>query len=379
MELQAGKTLLVDGPATVTILDGKASIFNCPLTPRKPYLLRPWRRYPILAETNTTIQLSLGEDAAANIVEGDESTDAWLGYIDSLTENDVTAVLGGIDTGKTAFATTTVNTLVKKYGRCCVISLDPGQTYFTPPTVIGAAVAEKPVHDLSLLKPFWQKPVGSTSAAGTASLIIDAVEELSKTTPSVVDMDGWVEGPAAIAHKTILLKTLACTKAVLLGEDIQTLKEQLDTAGIPLKPLSTSKHIKKRDVSDRKKIREWVFRKFLGQPTLKMIPTSWVQLKVLGSTHSTAYDFFREAVKSASNALKLPEDRDENVLCRRRIGLIAYLYSSAESYLGIGVFCGFDPSKNVVKILSSTEADIRKIVLGKLFISAEGDEEFLLD
>ncbi|MEM1964748.1 MAG: Clp1/GlmU family protein [Candidatus Caldarchaeum sp.] len=383
MEIPAGKTLLVDGPATITVLNGTANIYNCLLTPRKTYLLRPWRRYPIQAETNTTIQLSLGEEAAANIVDTDETIHTWLENINELTERDVTAVLGGVDTGKTAFATTAVNTLVKKYGRCYVVSLDPGQTYFTPPTVIGAALANKPVHDLSELKPFWQKPVGSTSAASTASLVADSVHELSQTadkkTPAVIDMDGWVEGPAAIAHKTIILKTLACTRAIILGDEAQTLKEQLDPAGIPLKPLAASKHVKKRDFTDRKKIREWVFRKFLGQPSLKMIPTSWVQLKTLGRAHSSTYEFFMEAVKTASTALNMLDESGGNALCKRRIGLVAYLYDMAEQYLGIGLFCGYDAEKGVVKIVSSKDEGVRKIILGRLFLSAEGDELYQLD
>jgi polynucleotide 5'-kinase involved in rRNA processing len=142
--------------------------------------------------------LKLGEDSCAEIFDGNTVEPAWVWAAEKMERDDVVAVLGRPDSGKTSYTTLAANIAVSKYGRCSVVSLDPGQTYFTPPTVVGAAAVEKQVYDLAELKPFWQVPVGTTSAPHGAAVILEMLVGLAErlVRPVLVDMDGWVEGSA---------------------------------------------------------------------------------------------------------------------------------------------------------------------------------------
>lgn len=385
MELSAGKTLLVDGPAAIKLFNGVASIFGCKLKPGKTYLLRPWRRYPIYAEQETKMELNLGADSRTEVLESGDTVQEWKEIIERVEDRKVLAVCGRVDSGKTSFTTLAANLLTAKHGKCVVVSLDPGQSYFTPPTVVGASVMNEPVHDLAQLKPFIQIPVGSTSAASCASTIADAAEEISKSIPDnvtvVVDVDGWVDGALAISHKTLVLKILGCSSAVLMGNDPEPLGNSLSNAGISVETAPISLHIKQRDSSERKKTREWLYRKFLGKPTLKLIPTTWASLETV-CRKVDPLAFFSEAKNAVTQILNMSHDdrKDiESASTKRRIGLIAYIYDFQNQYHGFGLFLGLSREKNVYKILSAAELNIGRILLGRVVLSEEGDEILQLD
>ncbi|MDW7977916.1 MAG: hypothetical protein RMH74_03835 [Candidatus Caldarchaeum sp.] len=135
MELSSGKILLVDGPAFLKVLEGSTSIFNCSLKANKEYFLRPWKRYPVYAETDSRMMLRMGEDSRVSFVEEDECVGSWIDQVKSLAGVGVVGVLGGVDVGKTAFTTLAANTLSKIFGKTVVLSPTPAQTCFTPPTV----------------------------------------------------------------------------------------------------------------------------------------------------------------------------------------------------------------------------------------------------
>jgi len=384
MELRKDQILLVDGPATVKVVEGVSSIYNCVLTPRKPHILRPWKRYPVRAETDCLIELNLGEEGSYTVVDGDESVERWGEYVEGLGAHGRVGVLGGVDSGKTAFTTFAANTLVRKYRLCVVVSFDPGQSYFTPPSVVGAAESDRPVYELSSLKPFWVKPVGTTSAASAATLVVEAAEELSSKLQGdpcvVVDMDGWVEGPHAAAHKAAVLKNIGCGEAVILGNIPENVKQAVAEAGIKVVELLSSQHIKPRSTADRKKIREWSYRRFLGNVSLRTLPLSWLELRVADES-SSALDMLKAVQESAASKLAQNDDEGglENLLCKHRIGLLAYIYNTSNMYSGLGIVCGVNSKRGLIKVLTSVEEGVKKIIFSRIVLTAEGDEYSVLD
>ncbi|MEM2096122.1 MAG: Clp1/GlmU family protein [Candidatus Caldarchaeum sp.] len=379
MQLPSGKTLLIDGPAVMKILEGEASILNCPLKQNKEYFLRPWKRYPVYAHSDCKLGLRMGDDSKADVVERDDTVDLWLSRVNEMNAGEVVGVLGGVDSGKTSFTTLAVNTLSRKFGKALVLSLDPGQTYVSPPTLVCATELTKCVHDLAECKPCWQRPVGSTSAAKASAEVLKAAAEFSEAwsrdVSMIVDMDGWVDDGAAAAHKAAVLKTLGCSKAFILGDGLDRLRRTLETTGIEVICLPSSKNAKTRDSTERRKIREWFFRKHLGSTTLRLIPATWVKLAVVGYDDQKPLEYLRDvSQKLAATA----EDLTSN-LCKNKTGLIAYLYDDQKNYKGIGIVCGYDSQRAAVKILTAVESSVRSIWLGRVVITAEGEEILILD
>jgi len=376
LELRAGTTLVVDGPAAIWVVEGRVAVYGCVLDLRKKYILRPWRRYPLYAEEDAVVEMRLGEDSETEVFNGDTVDKAWADTAEKIEKGDIVAVLGRPDSGKTSYTTLAANIAIRKYGRCSVVSLDPGQPYFTPPTVVGAATMEKQVHDLAELKPFWQQPVGTTSAPHGTGAIMEGLEGLADrlVRPVLVDMDGWVEGPAAAAHKSALLKTLLCTKSVLLSLEKQPVADTLTKAGITVSHILASEHVRQRAPDDRKKIREWLYRRFLGSLSLRMIPQTWVELKAVGLQGIEPVELYGQAEQ------RLIEIFGENAnILRKRTGLVSYLYGPNNTYISLALFCGIDREKNAVKILCRDHMGVKKILVGRVFLTSEGGELFTLD
>lgn len=368
---------MVDGPAAIKLLEGSVSVFGCRLKPRTTYVLRPWRRYPIYALQDSKIEINPGTDSKATVVESGDTTCEWKQVVEKIEDKRMLAVCGPIDSGKTSFTTLAANIFAEKHGQCVVVSLDPGQSYFTPPSVVGAAYLREPVHDLVMLKPFFQSPVGSTSAAACAEALAEAAEEIFKQIPKefpvVVDVDGWVEGPLAVSHKTLVLKTLGCASAVILGENFNQLKNAFSQAGIQVEEVNVSAYVKQRDQLERRKTREWLYRKFLGKPTLKIIPSTWVILET-ACKKIDPLALLKESVEVLGKTSSEATASSEHATARKKTGLISYFYDSQNRYQGIGLFLGFNREKNGYKILSTVEKEIGKIVLGRIVLSEEGDE-----
>ncbi len=373
MDIPAGKTLLIDGPASVKLIEGKASIYGCLLKTRRYYVMRPWKRYPLYAEEDVKIELNLGTDAEATLVNTGDEHVAWREIVESLVDKTALAVCGGVDTGKTSFATFAANHLVQRFGRCVVVSLDPGQTSFTPPCVVGCAEMREPVHDFAGLTPFLQRPVGSPSAALCSAEIAEATREIAQALADgifVVDVDGWVDGPAAVAHKLAVVKELNCSHVVVMGEN-KPLAEAFSQAGMKVFTAPVSTYVKQRETVTRRKTREWLYRKHLGKPRTRLIPYSWIKLfTVCGQTPP------EELVKQADEALA--QTTQENSI-RKRMGLIAFLYDGAGRYKGMGVLTGFNDEKRAYMVLTSVEDEVRQIGLGRVVLTEDGDEILQLD
>ncbi len=343
---------------------------------RRTYILRPWRRYPLYADEDASVELRLGEDSCAEIFDGETVDQAWVWAAEKMEKDDVVAVLGRPDSGKTSYTTLAANIAVSKYGRCSVVSLDPGQTYFTPPTVVGAAAVEKQVFDLAELKPFWQVPVGTTSAPHGTAVILETLVGVAErlVRPVLVDMDGWVEGSAAAAHKSALIKTLQCTKAVLLNLEKDALSDAVSEAVAAVLNIPASGHVRQRAPEERKKIREWLYRRFLGDLSLRMIPRTWVELKPVGFQGLEPGELYSQVER------KLGETLGESAAThRKRGGLVCYLYDSHNTYTSLGLFCGFDRERDAVKILCQNCQGVKRILVGRVFLTAEGEELFTLD
>ena len=70
--IDEGKTLLIDGPASVTLLSGEVSVLGAPLHIEENLIVREGKRLPIWVRTMATFELRLGEGASVN--EADAET-----------------------------------------------------------------------------------------------------------------------------------------------------------------------------------------------------------------------------------------------------------------------------------------------------------------
>jgi len=76
-KVEKGKTLLVDGPASVNYISGEVNILGAKLGKGEKVVIREGKRVPFMVMKKATFDLALGEDAAFEEVEGSTIPRSW--------------------------------------------------------------------------------------------------------------------------------------------------------------------------------------------------------------------------------------------------------------------------------------------------------------
>jgi len=166
--IDEGKTLLVDGPASVSLLSGKISVLGAPIHISERLVVREGKRLPLWVKKRVTLDLMLGEGASVNEVDEGTVPSSWddaAEEILSLKKPVTVMVVGGMDSGKTSFCTFLVNEAVMKNWKTSVVDADVGQSDVGPPSTVGFNFVTEPVKDLFDIDAQDAVFVGSTSPA----------------------------------------------------------------------------------------------------------------------------------------------------------------------------------------------------------------------
>ena len=71
------RTLLVDGPASVTLVSGDLCVLGAPLNVEETIVVRQGKRLPLWTETGATFEIMLGEGASVNEFEESAVPSSW--------------------------------------------------------------------------------------------------------------------------------------------------------------------------------------------------------------------------------------------------------------------------------------------------------------
>lgn len=391
IELRKGTTLVLYGPASASLIEGKASVLGCPIPPKKRLVIKSWRSRPIYAEENSIVEYAHGEGGGFEVIEGDTVPEEWRSLANKIAEKpSCVCVYGGVDSGKTSLATLFLNMFAGRFGSAIYLDLDVGQSNICPPTTVGYVSVKSPVPDVSYLRMEFGEVVGHTSPTPLAERHLRAVETLLRKIgekhpgASVsADFDGWVSGENAIRHKIGLLNAVRPNFLASIGALPEEVKSACEELGIIYEELPPPARVRRRDQSSRKKLREIAYSRFLRKSTLRKIPITWIKLETLdGETDlrkTSLYvkklieDFWRESdliLDSPNTSTTLDE------VARMRIGILSYLYDLDDMFAGIGLLIGFNPQKNYLKILTPFNGQIKRMTIGSILLSIDGEELF---
>ena len=141
--VEKGKTLLLDGPASVIMISGKAEVFGFKVKESKKIVIREGKRLPFAVEETACLNISLGANAGAEEKEGNTIPNSWIEAYRIIREFQkkptVIMVVGGVDSGKTSFCTYLTNKMVNDKCKVAVIDEDLGQSDIGPPSTVAYA------------------------------------------------------------------------------------------------------------------------------------------------------------------------------------------------------------------------------------------------
>ncbi len=353
--VEAGKTLLVNGPVSVKILSGKVEVFGYQIKENQHAIVRESKRLPFFALEKTEFYFSFGHNAAVNEAEGSTVPDSWnapVGIIlNTHKKPTIIMIVGKADSGKSSFSTYLTNKLVNEKAKVAILDGDLGQSDIGPPCTISYAVTTKPITALYELKMHNAFFVGVTSPMQAIPRTVEGFVSMEKEIIEkavadylIINTDGWVDGEAAVGYKLQLINDLK--PDIVIGiqnqEELKPLLSSIIT--VPTRTVESSVSISERNPEKRTKIRELNYAKHLKDAKVRSFFTSYLDIQ------------------------------EKNVLPRelgREKGLLVGLKTSKKKFLGIGILIEYNRIKKIMKILTPVVDKPESIIIGRIRLDPE--------
>jgi polynucleotide 5'-hydroxyl-kinase GRC3/NOL9 len=350
--LDPKKTLIVRGPASIRLIEGQATALLAPLDSRKLIVLQE-RQLPIETSSAADFDIALGSSGSVLEIEGSTIPRSWNSALDALLELGLGTVMivGATDVGKSTLSTFLANGLLKSKITPEIIDADIGQADIGPPTTVGCAVPTGYASSLVGMSPSALLFVGHTSPGQVQSKLIKCVKRLSdnaKQSLIIINTDGWVLDPEAVAYKVELIQTIRpdIVLGIEAGRELESVLSLTATRSMRVQA-STTRFL--RSQGDRRQLRTSSYRRFLDGGN--------VRIHSLRATH-----------------VKLPDGR--SVISRAQapqLGNLIVGFLDEENHLRqIGVLLTIENES--LKIYSRTVDNFASIEVGYVKLSTGGVE-----
>lgn len=412
--IRKGKTLLVDGPASVELMSGKAEVLGATFKKGDKIVIRDGKRVPFEVKKDTSFNLMVVDNAALEEIDGSTVPVSWetaSEEIVSMRKPNTVMVMGEVDSGKTSFCVYLVNKALKRKLKVAVIDGDLGQSDIGPPSTIGFCHIRSLVRDLFELEAENAYFVGVTSPSSVISKVIDKLTSLKNTVLGtdvdflILNTDGWVDGEDAIKYKTELTRRVAPDVVVGIQRENELapiLSALKDTKTIAVNsPLV----IRKRDREKRKILRQLSYKKYLKGAKVQSFPLNWIRVEgalLTSGNHpiteriekirellGTSPLYYEETITTALIVLWknqwLGEEQIkmvEKVLGKKvsvtregdEEGLLVGLENEEGKFLGIGIICGIDYKRRVMKVYTPVSEPVSTVFVGQVKLNEKGRE-----
>jgi len=412
--VEKGRTLLVDGPASVTLLSGKVDILGAALKIGEKLVIREGKRVPFGVMKKAGFDLMLGEGASFGEIDGGTVPSFWENAakeILSLKKPVTVMVMGGVDSGKTSFCTYLANEALRKRWKTGIIDADLGQSDVGPPSTIGFNYITAPVRDLFEIKAENAYFVGLTSPSGAVNRVIEGITELKsrvlKTDVDflIVNTDGWVDGEDAAKYKIRLTERVSPSVVVGIrqGDELTPILTALEETKILA--IDSPRVVQKRNREKRKILRELSYKKYLKKAKMQSFALNWVKVEgtPLGSgsplttkhmekiknllgrnpiySEETPTTVFIVLRKNQSVNEEQIEKIEEALGKRAKViregeeeGLLVGLQDEGGKFLGIGILCGVDYKRRAMKVYTPISENASTIRFGQIKLDKNGRE-----
>ena len=348
-KVEKGKTLLVDGPASVTVVSGKVEVFGFRVSqPKRRIVIREGKRMPFFAEENAELRITLGKDASFEEADGNTVPPSWAVAAETLQELEkrpaVVMVVGGVDSGKTSLCTYLINRLLGAGCKVAILDCDVGQSDIGPPTTTGYARVAEPVTDLFALRAEDAFFVGVTSPSENVGRTLEGVAQMREKLQRcpvdfvVVNTDGWVLGEDALAYKIQLAETLAPDAFFCIQQADELAPLVAALAKFNPFAVASPQTVRLRSREKRRNLRELGYLKYLADAKVKV----WSLRRVTV---------------------------EPTVLCQNQLpldGSLLGLHDAHGKFLGIGVLMEVDCERKTLKVRTAVSAEPALAVLGRV-------------
>jgi polynucleotide 5'-hydroxyl-kinase GRC3/NOL9 len=287
--LEKDKALLVEGPASVVLQEGRVTALGARLPLGKAVVIRKGKALPLEAEEEAHLKVNAISGHVPLLLDGSTIPKSWREAISQIDAEKVPTVmvLGASDCGKNTFCIALVNKLAKGNVKIAIIDGDVGQSDIGPPAAVSFSVVRKPVFDLFDLKPRSAVFVGNTSPSGVSDRVLAALASLNDEVKGelvshlIVNTDGLVTDEGAVDFKLHMAEIISPQVVVGIQRDgeLEPILSALEGKGNRVLRVEAPAVVCHRNREMRRELREQCFRKFLVEASVRTLPLGWLRLE----------------------------------------------------------------------------------------------------
>jgi polynucleotide 5'-hydroxyl-kinase GRC3/NOL9 len=400
-DIKKGNTLLVKGPARVTVLEGIIDVFgktylpeikssSSSTTENENFLIIPGAQsYPLYAVEKSKLDVYTTIEKNLEIIEENSISPKWIeiknSIIDELNQNlrkPLKIMVLGISSGKTSFIKYLANNFLKEGLKGGYLDSDLGQQIIYLPTTINIGTIDDFIISSENIHSENTVFIGATFPKGdnkfivsiySRDLISDYVSKNKDVDFILIDTDGWIKTEAGILYKNFFIKTVDPDILIVFHDDtIEELDVIEKTSSSSRKDRNIylinekNKYFYEKDKEERRFVRQSQFSKKFEEFRKISIPLN--NIGFIKMEYDKEKDQIIEKNINVKDLINLPYHY-----------VIIGLLSEKSELIEIGLLFTINIEKNYILLYSNLtykqQLKIKKILLGSLRLSTKGNHQ----
>ncbi|MHA2390783.1 MAG: Clp1/GlmU family protein [Promethearchaeota archaeon] len=401
--IEKGNTLIVKGPARITLLEGKVGVFGKNITPEKGagssnisnvkdqnVLIIPSAQcYPLFAQEKSKLEIYTSNSENLKIVEENSIPPTWAEIKNEILKKLKTEKVAplkimvlGVSSGKTTLIKYLANSFISENLKGGYLDSDLGQQTIYIPTTVNLGTIEDFIVSSESINSENTVFIGATFPKGDYKFIIslscrkmidDYIAQHQDIDFILIDTDGWIKTEAGILYKNFFIKTVDPDIIISFHDD--TIEELKD-----IEKTSTSER-KDRKVYLINEENEYFYEKDKDEKRF-----------LRQSQFSKKFEEFRKITIPLNDIkfIKTDIDDDKSEILEREIKIhelinlpyhfvIVGLLTEHSQLMEIGLLFTINIEKNYILLYSNLtykeQLQVKKILLGSLRLSTKGNHQ----
>lgn len=397
-DVSKGHTLLVKGPARITLLEGKIDVFGKIFLPEKEesssagindvLIVPSAHSYPIYAVEKSVLEIyTKNEDNLINIEENSISP-IWNEIKDSIIKElkqkstPLKIMVLGISSGKTTFIKYLANNFLQEGLKGGYLDSDLGQQIIYIPTTINIGSINDFIISSENITSEETVFIGATFPKGSNKFIVslscrrlldDYIAKNKDINFVLIDTDGWIKTEAGILYKTFFIKSVDPDILIIFHdeaiEELQSIEKATSSSRKERKIYlikEKNKYFYEKDKEERRFLRQSQFSKKFETFRKISIPLNHMKfIKV-------------EFDKETDQTFEKDIDINELVNLPYHYVIIGLMTEKSE-LIEIGLLFTINIEKNYILLYSNLtykqQINVKKILLGSLRLSTKGNHQ----
>ncbi|MDX1797727.1 MAG: Clp1/GlmU family protein [Candidatus Lokiarchaeia archaeon] len=396
-----GHTLIVKGPARLTLLEGKIDVFGKILTPEKEksssdvsnlnnvLIVPSAQSYPIYAVEKSKLDVYIrSEENLMNIEENSISSN-WSEIKDSIIkilkqkqDAQLKIMVLGISSGKTTFIKYLANHFLKEGLKGGYLDSDLGQQIIYIPTTINIGSIGDYIVSSENINSEKTIFIGATFPKGDYKFIVslsckNLIDNYIKKNKPIdfvlIDTDGWIKTEAGILYKNFFINTIDPDVLIIFQdetvEELQTIEKTSSSTRKDRKIFlikEKNKYFYDKNKDERRFLRQSQFSKKFEEFRKISIPID--DIKFI----KTEYD------KEKNQIFEKELDINELINLPYHYVIIGLMTEKSE-LIEIGLLFTINIEKNYILLYSNLtykeQLKVKKIFIGSLRLSIKGNHQ----